>query len=138
MFAIGGNLDGARRMAPRRYIQKFFFFPNPLRGFRVVLVPHNLVRVPDVNIVVMKGDAKRIPQTIRKRFPLLRAPRVFRIPQNLNAPRSGFRNEQISVWRYRQQSRRLEILRVYIDVEPIGYRRQESVRAADLVGTVSG
>ena len=99
-----------------------FLFAEALRGFRIVAKACQLVGVPDVNVVLAEGDAKRPLHPVGEDFALLRPAGILRIAQYDDCAGSGVGQKNISVWRHREPSRLLEVLRKDIHAKALRHR----------------
>src|SRR5882762_9774154 len=99
MLAVCGKRQGSRIVSSRWQIQKVLLFAEALRSFRVIAKAQQLIHVPDVNVVLVEGNAK---------WPI------------------HFGQEDVPVRRYSKPPRPFEVLRKNIDAKALRHGRKES------------
>src|SRR4029077_4662228 len=80
------------------------------------------IHVPDVNVVLVEGNAKWPFHSDHENFALLRSTGMLRIAQHDNIASSGVGQENVSIRRYSKPPRPLEVLRKEIHAKALRHR----------------
>src|SRR6267143_956228 len=104
MLPIRGKRQRTCIVPSCRQIQKVLLFAEAFRGLRVIAKAQELIRVSDVNVVLVEGNAKWPLDFVRTRV--------------------GQKN--VPIRRYRKPPRPLEVLRKKIHAKALRHRRKES------------
>src|SRR5579859_1766114 len=129
MLAVFAERQGARGVpAVGRQIEDVLGISCAFGGLLVVVEADYFAGVADVDVIIVKGNAKRAFEISGKNLAQRSAAGVLRVAEDDHFAGAGVRGEDVAIWRGGEKAHVLELLSEYVHLETRRNLWKKSVR----------